>query len=148
MNMLNINDLGLEPGQKFMLRPEDFSGVSYKFARPRQIGLAIDNHIKNYLKPRGIIIPPCKFAAYDFSFKGSIYDIKSYSSRSVTMSVSEKRLADIELSNGRDVTYVIFEQLQDMDFQFRCYVSYKDLSMHAKIKTSKFGETFYFFLEN
>jgi hypothetical protein len=143
---MTFSSLGLTAGQKFKLTAEDYADVNRSKNQTAQFGMAIDAHIKNYLQPKGIVVPDDKYATLDFDFQGTAYDIKSYAGTTITISAREKGFADSEIRSGRDVIYAIFEQLTHPEFKFKGYVSYKALIEHNKIRNSKFGDSFYFSL--
>ena len=141
-----FSSLGLTAGQKFKLTAEDYADVNRRKSAPVQFGMAVDAHIKNYLQPKGIVVPDDRYATLDFDFEGTAFDIKSYAGTSITISAREKGFADSEIRSGRDVVYAIFEQLAHPEFKFKGYVSFKALQEHNKIRNSKFGDSFYFSL--
>ena len=143
---MTFSSLGLTAGQKFKLTTEDYADVNRRKNQTAQFGMAIDAHIKNYLQPKGIVVPDDKYAAWDFKFNGDAYDIKSYAGTTITISPREMAFSDFEIGAGRDVVYAIFEQLAHPEFKFKGYVSCKALREHNKIRNSKFGDSFYFSL--
>ena len=136
----------LVQGQIFTLTEEDKKvGSSTKKSKQAKFGLAIDNHIKELIKPMAALIPENKFAPYDFDLDGCICDIKSYSAGSVTVSVNEYAFAYERMRNGNDTYYIVFEQGDSDTFKYSGICSFKELVAHNKFRQSRFENGGYYF---
>lgn len=78
--------------------------------RATSVGMAIDAAVKELAQLHGASIPE-RFCPYDFELDGRKFEIKSTLGSWLSIPCSEIELAEQELANGRDVTYLIFQQL-------------------------------------
>jgi hypothetical protein len=137
--MVNIESLGLKKGDIFQLTEEDFPlDFPKNKSAEALIGMAIDGHIKKLLAPKEIEVPDCKYEVYDFKFEDEYFDIKSFSSKSVTVSQREWDFAVRRMHTGGDVFYLVFEQLSDFEFEYVGYTSAMYLDSRNSIRHSQF----------
>ena len=137
--------LDLKIGQKFTLTPADFTlKLAHSKSPEAKKGFAIDAHIKSLLKEKGINVPASQYAPYDFEYKGTKYDIKSYAKSSITIGPKEYDQGVNEINDGKDLIYAVFQQKDGDDFIFKGFVSLKALIKSNKIRNSQFNDTYYF----
>lgn len=135
--------------QVFALTEEDFSKTQTSNKNSAQsIGLAVDNHVKNVAVEKcGAKVPPNKYAPLDFRIDDVCYDIKSYSSKSVTVSEGEYAFAMSEVKQGRDLKYLVYEQLPGNKVKYDFTVSFKELLKHrALLESFKKPGSYYFWV--
>lgn len=140
------NSLGIKIGQHFSLTHKDFEGdFPHNKSETALIGLAIDAHIKRFLADKNIIVPTYVYETFDFQHDGKYFDIKSFSSNSITVSRQEWLFASNQVQSGADVYYLIFKQLSGLKFKYMRMTSFKKLNNSNKIIESKFENGGYFF---
>lgn len=140
------NSLGIKIGQHFSLTQKDFEGdFPHNKSETALIGLAIDAHIKRFLADKNIIVPTYRYETFDFQHNCKYFDIKSFSSNSVTVSGREWQFASNQAKSGCDVYYLIFKQLSGLKFKYMGMTSFTKLNKDNKIVKSKFNNGGFFF---
>jgi hypothetical protein len=142
---MTSNSLGLKKGQRFTLTQQDFSGdLPRHKSKAAVMGLAIDAFMKRHLADK-ITVPASKYETFDFQHWGEYYDIKSYASSSITISGREWQFALAQAAKGVDVFYLVFQQLNDLEFEYKGMTSCSRLREKNKIRQSQFDTGGYFF---
>lgn len=149
MNTIDIvRTLGLSIGTQHELTGKDWTfKFPYGKSKAALVGLAIDQHIKSLLAPKGITVPADQYAPYDFLHDGIHFDIKSFSRSSVSISENEYKFAEELRAQGKMLIYIVFEQLDDQYFVFRGFVKYDQLADRNKIFESQY-KGYYFTLND
>lgn len=145
MNTYECNPFGFTKGQCFKLTQQDFCGdLPRHKSKAAVIGLAIDAFMKRHLSDK-ITVPASKYETFDFQHQEEYYDIKSYSSSSVTISGREWQFALAQAAKGVDVFYLVFQQLNDLEFEYKGMTSCGQLREKNKIRQSQFESGGFYF---
>lgn len=121
------------------LTEEDKKSVSSKKRQEYvRFGLAIDNHIKNKAKRIGAVVPADMYAPYDFVLDDTVFDVKSYSSKSITVSSNEFAYAYKRAMKDLDTHYIVFKQLSNDQFVYKGTVSFIKLLKNRCFHNSQF----------
>ena len=143
-----VESLGLKKGDVFQLSEEDFP-LDFPKNKSQEaiLGMAIDVHIKKLLASKEIEVPDSKYEVYDFKLGENYFDIKSFTGGSVTISQREWNFAVQRMNQfNADVFYLVFKQLEDLEFEYKGYTSAKYLDSRNSIRHSQFdGGGVYFY---
>ena len=144
---LTARALGFVVGEKFTLVEDDWVGAEQGKSLQARIGLIADNRIKKELQcllAVDVEVPEDRYALYDFSTGNVIFDIKTYSYTSITISKGELDFAaEATQDYGFHMAYMIFKQ-EGLDprhetLTFEGFISYKKLKDSSALRSSRFN---------